>query len=118
MVLMIHRSCSRDTCSINDEASRLQQIENADIGITPQFEGARKRHVEAATAANVQTDPNASTAHTYSHSAMQQHQQQQQQPHQEPLIGLAALEAAAQAHSQPIYVTEGGSERMSKRQRA
>jgi hypothetical protein len=72
--------------SINDEASRLQQAENADIGITPQFEGARKRHVDAVTAT---TGPQLTTAtSTAAATAMPM-----------PMAGLAALEAAAKAAS-------------------
>eukprot|EP00953_Heterococcus_sp_UTEX-ZZ885_P016828 9446-Heterococcus_DN1.PRE.2 len=71
--------------SINDEASRLQQAENADIGITPQFEGARKRHVDAVTAT---TGPQLTTAATTAAVAMPM-----------PMAGLAALEAAAKAAS-------------------
>jgi hypothetical protein len=71
--------------SINDEASRLQQAENADIGITPQFEGARKRHVDAVTA----TVPQLTTAATAAAAAAMPM----------PMAGLAALEAAAKAAS-------------------
>jgi hypothetical protein len=92
--------------SINDEASRLQQAENADIGITPQFEGARKRHVDAATATTVPqlTSSNGNSSTT---AAMPM-----------PMAGLAALEAAAEAASSSgnnslsasptIFLTAGG----------